>query len=127
GDSENLWNLDGQVGRFYLAVDDNFTVAGGGLPKTESNYQALDINSGDVSSTSNFVVSPTAGKSKGWFFTLTANERVITQSFGLAGVLIFSSYQPQDTAVGGVCALGGTSHLFVVYATNGNSVMTVGG
>ncbi|HEY4574738.1 MAG TPA: PilC/PilY family type IV pilus protein, partial [Thermoanaerobaculia bacterium] len=127
GDRENLWNLDNQVGRFYLIVDDNFTTGGAGLPKTESNYQALDVNAGDVSASSDFVTSPPSGKSKGWFITLTANERVITQTFGLSGIIIFSSYQPQDTAVDGVCALGGTSHLFVVFASNGNSVSTVGG
>jgi uncharacterized membrane protein YgcG len=126
GDRENLWNLDGQVGRFYLIVDDNFAAAGGGLPKTESNYQALDESSADVSASSDFVSNPPAGKNKGWFITLTANERVITQTFGLAGVVIFSSYQPADTQADGVCALGGTSHLFVVYATNGNSISTVG-
>ena len=85
------------------------------------------MSSGDVSATSDFVVNPPSGKNKGWFLTLTANERVITQTFGLAGVVIFSSFQPQDTVENGVCALGGSSHIFVVYANNGNSVMTVGG
>jgi len=130
GDRENLWNLDNQIGRFYLIVDENFTAAqaaSGALPKTEANYQALDVNSGDVSASSDFVVNPPAGKNKGWFLTLTTNERVITQTFGLAGVVIFSSFQPQDTVEDGVCALGGSSHIFVVYANNGNSVMTVGG
>jgi len=130
GDRENLWNLDGQVGRFYLIVDENFTaaqLAGGTLPKTEANYQSLDVSAGDVSASSDFVVNPPSGKNKGWFLTLTANERVITQTFGLAGVVIFSSFQPQDTVQDGVCALGGSSHIFVVYANNGNSVMTVGG
>lgn len=127
GDRENLWNLDSQVGRFYLIVDDNFAATTAGLPMTEANYQALDASSADVSSSTDFVSNPPAGKSKGWFITLTSNERVITQTFGLAGIIIFSSYQPQDTAADGVCALGGTSHLFVVFATNGNSVSTVGG
>ncbi len=122
GDRENLWNLDNQVGRFYLIVDENFTSATSGLPKTEANYQSLDVNAGDVSTSSDFVVNPPSGKNKGWFLTLTANERVITQTFGLAGALIFSSFQPQDTVQDGVCALGGTSHIFVVYANNGNSV-----
>ncbi|MFL6262708.1 MAG: pilus assembly protein [Thermoanaerobaculia bacterium] len=127
GDRENLWNLDGQVGRFYLIVDENFAAGGAGLPKTEASYQALDVSSGDVSASSDFVVNPPAGKNKGWFLQLTANERVITQTFGLAGVVIFSSFQPQDTVEDGVCALGGSSHIFVVYANNGNSVMTIGG
>jgi len=127
GDRENLWSVDNQVGRFYLIVDDNFNSGGAGLPKTEANYQSLDVTSGDVSASSNFVTNPPSGKSKGWFLTLTANERVITQGFGLSGIIIFSSYQPQDTVADGVCALGGTSHLFVVFANNGNSVSTVGG
>jgi hypothetical protein len=132
GDRENLWNLDGQVGRFYVAVDDNFTasmVASGQLPKTEASYQAIDVTATNVSSTSDFLSSPGTGKSPGWFLKLQANERVITQSFGLTGILIFSGFQPQDVGSDpqNVCARGGVSHLYVVSTTNANSLLNVGG
>jgi Tfp pilus tip-associated adhesin PilY1 len=127
GDREALWNLDGQVGRFYVIVDDNFT--SGSLPKTEASYEAIDVTSSNVASSANFVLNPSAGKSRGWFLKLQANERVITQTFGLSGVIIFSGFQPQDigTDPAAVCARGGSSHIYVVYANNGNSIMSVGG
>ncbi|HEY0511176.1 MAG TPA: PilC/PilY family type IV pilus protein [Thermoanaerobaculia bacterium] len=132
GDRENLWNLDGIQGRFYLFIDDNFTssmVAGGTLPKTEADYQGVDATASDLPSTSDFVVNPPAGKGRGWYLKLQTDERVITQTFGLSGVIIFSGFQPQDVGVdpSSVCARGGSSHIFVVFANNANSVMQVGG
>jgi Tfp pilus tip-associated adhesin PilY1 len=131
GDREALWNLDGTPGRFYLIIDDNFTssmTALGTLPKTEANYQAISATASDVAGTSDFVVSPGAGKDRGWFLQLQTDERVITQTFGLSGVIIFSSFSPQDVVdATGVCARGGNSQIYVVYANNANSVMQVGG
>lgn len=132
GDRESLWNLDGQVGRFYMILDDGFNasmIGAGTLPKTEANYQGIDATASDVSSTADFVANPPAGLNRGWYLRLQNNERVITQSFGLAGVIIFSGFQPQDIGVDpdSVCARGGTSQIYVVFATNGNSVMKVGG
>ncbi len=131
GDREALWNLDGTPGRFYLIVDDNFTssmIALGTLPKTEANYQAISATASDVAGTSDFVVNPGAGKDRGWYLQLQTDERVITQTFGLSGVIIFSSFSPQDVVdATGVCARGGNSQIYVVYANNANSVMQVGG
>jgi Tfp pilus tip-associated adhesin PilY1 len=127
GDRENLWNLDGQTGRFYLFIDDGFT--SGMTPKAESDLEAIDSASSDVNSAFDFVLNPNPGKSRGWVLQLQANERVITQTFGLSGVLIFSSFQPQEigTDPSATCARGGSSHIFVVYSNNGNSVMQIGG
>jgi hypothetical protein len=124
GDRENLWNLDGQVGRYYVILDDNFT--SGSLPKTEANYEAIDVTATNAASSTNFLVSPTTGKSKGWFLKLQADERVITSTFGLSGIIIFSGFQPQEigTDPAAVCARGGSSHIYVVYTTNGNGVQT---
>jgi hypothetical protein len=127
GDRENLWNLDGQVGRYYMILDDNFT--SGGLPKTEANYEAIDLTAANVSADTNFLVNPTAGKSKGWFLKLQADERVITSTFGLSGIVIFSGFQPQEigTDPAAVCARGGSSHIYVLYTTNANAVQQIGG
>ncbi|HTG32842.1 MAG TPA: PilC/PilY family type IV pilus protein [Thermoanaerobaculia bacterium] len=126
GDRENLWNLDGQVGRYYLILDDNFT--SGGLPKTEANYEAINVTAANVSSSTNFLLNPNLGKSKGWFLKLQADERVITSSFGLSGIIIFSGFQPQEigTDPAAVCARGGSSHIYVVYTNNGNGVVQTG-
>lgn len=131
GDRENLWNLTGQTGRFYMIEDEGYTQASSGLPRTETNYKQLDSNGSDVASASDFIINPTSGLNSGWVLLLNADERVITQSFGLSGVVIFSSYNPQvvvtGTGSGVVCARSGDSRQFLVFANNGNSVLTSGG
>ena len=99
------------------------------MPKTEANYEPIDITASDVAAASDFVLNPNAGKSRGWVLQLPADERVITQTFGLSGVVIFSGFQPQEigTDPAAVCARGGSSHIYVVYANNANSVMQIGG
>jgi Tfp pilus tip-associated adhesin PilY1 len=147
GDREDLWSFDNKEGRFYLILDDNFKasqLASGQLPKDESSYQQIDAEGPDATGAADFVLNPGPGKQRGWYLRLDPSEKVITQTFGLSGVLIFSSYQPQITTQpsgngngnngnGGnksdppVCARGGTSRIFVVYANNANSLMTVDG
>jgi Tfp pilus tip-associated adhesin PilY1 len=131
GDRENLWNLTGQVGRYYLIVDESYTASTLGLPKTEANYKVLSAAAADVDGSPDFVLSPSGGNNRGWVLTLDANERVITQAFGLSGVLIFSTYEPQIVISGSgasvSCASSGTSRVFVVLTSNANSVMKVQG
>lgn len=135
GDRENLWQFAGQRGRFYMVIDDNFgptQFASGFLPLDENDYQRIDPDGTAAPAGADFVLNPSAGKQRGWFFDLDPDERVITQAFGLAGVVIFSSYQPsidietnQDREL--VCARGGDSRIFVVFANNANALMTVDG
>jgi enamine deaminase RidA (YjgF/YER057c/UK114 family) len=130
GDREDLWNFGQPEGRFYLVLDQDFSqadVLAGRLPKTEANFQSIGATSAPNPDAADFVATPTAGKDAGWFLSLAADERVITQPFGLAGVLIFSSFVPRiDSSPGPppVCTRAGDSHIFVVFAVNGNSVVT---
>jgi Tfp pilus tip-associated adhesin PilY1 len=144
GDRENLWEFGGREGRFYVIVDDRFSaaqIATGDLPHTEIDYQEIAVSAGESAPGADFVLNPASGKERGWFLRLDADERVITQTFGLSGILIFSSFQPQvvvtgdpGTGPGGgrapndpVCARGGDSRIFLVYANNANSVMSIDG
>jgi len=131
GDRENLWTFTGQTGRFYLIVDDSFTAATSGLPKTESNYQAVDPTGADAASTADFVLNPPAGNDRGWYLRLDADERTITQALGLSGVLIFSSYKPQVTVSGSgstvICARSGESRQFILLANNANHILSLNG
>ncbi|MFL6194717.1 MAG: pilus assembly protein [Thermoanaerobaculia bacterium] len=147
GDREDLWAFNNQAGRFYLVIDEGFTAAqfsSGTLPRDENDYQAIDAGGGNAASGSDYVLSPPAGRDRGWYIRLDPDERVITQTFGLSGIVIFSSFQPQIVVSGGsggnngnggggrrdsdaVCARGGDSRIFVVYAGNGNSIMEVDG
>lgn len=140
GDREDLWDFDDQEGRFYLVVDEGFTasqVATGNLPKSETEYQEILASGASANQDADFVLNPPTGKDRGWFMRLEPDERVITQAFGLSGILIFSSYQPQVVVSGGsggggrnddaVCARSGDSRIFVVFANNANAIMSVAG
>ncbi len=71
------------------------------------------------------------GKSRGWILNLQAEERVITQAFGLAGVLVFSTYNPDPPGGFGMsatnCNYTGSSNNYVVFANNANPVGIVNG
>jgi Tfp pilus tip-associated adhesin PilY1 len=144
GDREDLWEFNAQEGRFFLIIDDNFTSAQ--PPRDETDYQEIRADAADVSANSDFVLRPNASKERGWFLRLEEDERVITQAFGLSGIVIFSSFQPQVVVTGGsgsgngngssgggrngtdaVCARGGDSRIFVVYGNNANSLMDIDG
>jgi Tfp pilus tip-associated adhesin PilY1 len=140
GDREDLWAFDGQEGRFYVIVDEGYTasqVAAGDLPKSESDYQEVLAGGASAAEDADFVLNPPTGKDRGWYLRLEADERVITQPFGLSGILIFSSYRPQVVVSGGsggggrnddaVCARSGESRIFVVFANNANAIMSVAG
>jgi hypothetical protein len=120
GDREDLWVDDPLEGRFYLFLDDDFTAdmvaaAPPTLPKHETDYK--QILPADGATTADYVLDPTL---RGWYLKLPVNQRVITQPFGLSGILIFSSFLPDKKP----CSTGGTSNLYVVFANNGNPVMT---
>lgn len=124
GDREALWDNSNTDGRFYMIIDENFKA--GMTPKSDTDYQGIDI--GDASAPdADYVLNPPAGQSRGWYMRLPEEERVITQAFGLSGVVIFSSFQPDPGSAARPCARGGNSHIFVVYANNANGVMTSGG
>jgi Tfp pilus tip-associated adhesin PilY1 len=147
GDREDLWSFNGQEGRFYVLLDDDFTadlLSTGKLPKDETLYPQITPDALNAASGTDFVLAPATGQERGWYMRLDEDERVITQAFGLSGVIIFSGFQPQvvvndspgngngngsggNNSDGPVCARGGTSRIFVVLASNGNSLLTSGG
>ncbi len=136
GDRENLWSFSGQEGRFYLVVDDNFSrddFLSGALPNDETDYKRIAADSADVNPSFDFILRPETGQDPGWVLELAADERVIAPSFGLSGVILFSSFRPQVVVAGGgqgggprkddaVCSRGGDSRLFLVFAGNANSL-----
>lgn len=137
GDRENLWGFNDQEGRFYMVLDDDFNasqLSTGFLPLDETSYIQIDPETGappGITST-DFLLSPDTGFQSGWFMRLEEDERIITQAFGLAGIIIFSSYKPQidietNQNKDQVCSRGGDSRIFVVYANNAGALMTVDG
>jgi Tfp pilus tip-associated adhesin PilY1 len=120
GDREDLWNINGQEGRFYVVVDDGMTTA-----PNESSY--VQVSPTGATTTTDLLVNPPLGKKKGWYMRLPANERVIAKAFGLSGLLVFSSYEPQLTtstsSSGPVCGRTGTSRAYTLYLNTARSVV----
>lgn len=128
GDRWNLWNFDGQRGRFYVLLDDNFhdtdrdgvlniTCSGCTQPLTEAKYVAIDPDAAFDPSAPDFYLfdGDGAGSLPGWYFTMLPNEKVITEAFSLAGVTIFTSFVPTEVANDdGTCSRAGTSRIFIV-------------
>jgi hypothetical protein len=128
GNRWNLWDASGQEGRFYVVLDDNYTdtdrngvvnvtCAGCAQPLTESSFIGIDPQAAfDASNPINYLFSGAGGDTlRGWYYTLDANEKVITEAFSLAGVTIFTSFVPTEVANSdGTCSRAGTSRIFIV-------------
>jgi len=134
GDREDLWNfvvngLGQQVAfTFNLIVDESFTSATAGLPKTAVKYANISSIGAAVATGTDFILNPGANN-RGWVLNLQTEERVVTKAFGLGGAIIFSTYTPdalQPDATG-KCSFHGDSHNFVVFANNANPIAVVGG
>jgi hypothetical protein len=126
GDREDLWNSVGNVeGRFYMITDEGFTKGMTGLPFDETKYS--QVLPAALATSQDFVINPPAGKNRGWYLRLLANERVITPAFALGGLVVVSSYEPDPppppAATGALCGHTGTSRVYTVYASNGNPVL----
>jgi len=137
GDREDLWSITGTEGRFYVFVDN---VPDGGpypAPLNEGNLQRFNTDSSPT--VGDYLLDPTFN---GWYLVLNPDERVITDSFALSGVSIFSSFEPllqtggntaaaactgenqnQSNNVGPICARRGTSNIYAVNTTNANGLL----
>jgi len=130
GSRWNLWDFDDVGGRFYALVDDNWKDADRdgvidqvcgtcSSPLTEASYQAIDPSS--TAATSNYLYGAIECTQPGWYFTLEANEKLITEPFTLSAVSIFTIFAPTLSERDNVCVFTGESKIFVV-----NTVTTAG-
>lgn len=153
GDREALWSRPAGPGRFYVLLDEGFAAGDPTLPRTEADYVAVTLDSAAVGT--DLLASPPEGLHPGWFLRLgdpsdpeTLDERVITEGFGISGVLVFSSFDPDEAApddgrgrpvcggAGGgggdnggdepLCARSGKSRNFVVFSFNGDPIVDLG-
>ena len=124
GDRTDLWNASGDEGRFYALVDTNWAdanrdgVRDGGV-LTEADYPSVDPDAGG---TANYLYGlANTSFQPGWYFTLDADEKLITEPFSLSGITFFTVYDPLIVEDSDVCAFSGESKIFVV-----NTVTTEG-
>ncbi len=126
GIRQNLWTFNNDTGRFYAIVDQDWTDDDGGgnfdgvmqeacvgcpTPLNESKYVGIDPTS--TAAVSNYLFG--AGSDlPGWYFTLLANEKLITEPFSLSGITVFTVFSPVQTEEDTGCGFGGESKIFVV-------------
>lgn len=136
GDREDLWSVTGQAGRFYVILDNGFALGDEFLPLDETAFEPIPAV-GAEDAGRNFLLDPREGFRPGWFITLGTEERVITKTFSLSGITIFTSYipelvtrepteptEPGEEEVLPICAKTGQSRIFVVYTDSANAVLT---
>ena len=126
GDREDLWNNDGQSGRFFVFLDDTDMLpkdANGDLlngPLDESDFARIGV---DDPATGENIEGLSIGQ-RGWYLVLDPNERVINDAFALSGVTFFSTFKPQveitATKEGPQCAKKGVSRIFIVSTLTAN-------
>ncbi len=132
GNREALWATNGQTGRFYMILDAAYTATSSGLPLTEANFQTILPTGGEDTGT-DVLFTPTAGKLNGWVMLLDADERVITKTFTLSGITVFTAYSPETVVTeetpqaNPLCSRTGTSRIFTVFTTSGNAVINLDG
>jgi hypothetical protein len=155
GDREDLWQFNTQQGLFVTMVDEGFLVSQTGLPKTVAAYEQIVIEGAGQAATNapgtNYLLNPDAGSARGWYITLEADERMITKTLVISGIVVFTTYTPdivivpvEDDDGGGngngnggggggpnvqetICARTGTSRVFVVLATNADAIINTAG
>ena len=132
GNRHNLWDLDGVKGRFITFVDENYTAGDLLLPRIASDYTVIDFQSGALGT--NFLSgSSTVRGSRGWVIELSANETVITQAFTLVGVMVYSTFSPQEQLdLDGdgdedACSRTGVSRIFVIDAESADAFTDLDG
>ena len=120
GDRDDLWNNDGQTGRFFVFVDDSDKLPPASLPMTELNFRRVLV--ADTVAGTNIETLPSG--QRGWYLVLDINERVINDPFALAGVSFFSTYKPRvditTTKEGPQCSKSGLSRIFIVSTLTAN-------
>jgi len=97
--------------RFYGIKDDPENMTNGS-PLTEADL--VDVTTNDADAT----------KSRGWFFKLGSNEKVLASADVFNKVVFFSSFTPTSTSVCG--AGGGTAKLYAVQQLTGYAAVDFG-
>ena len=108
-----------------MILDNNFQLAdynANALPKSESDYAPLGGIDAEVDGVGGDLLREPPF---GWFLKLDPRERVITRTFALGGVTVFSSFQPSEeiSEEGSICLRRGSSRVFVVNTTNADALL----
>ena len=130
GNRDDLWAKSAAGGdRFYTFIDDSARLDSASLPMTEATLTQLP---GTFVADDLLTGSRLYG-ARGWYLVLdeASNEKVVTPSSAISGILVFSTFLPQieesddsDTPGTKLCARRGDSRNYVVFTTNGNGVLT---
>ncbi len=127
GDREDLFSSDQQPGKFYVFRDD---IAVGDFV---SRYSEDDLT--PVFDDATILAGDTlteASLSQGWYLSTKADDRLINTPFQIAGITVFTMFQPDVVVSGGnpggggappTCSRTGTSRVFAVNTRNGDGLL----
>ncbi|MEM7048750.1 MAG: PilC/PilY family type IV pilus protein [Acidobacteriota bacterium] len=136
GYREDLWGPRTETARFFVVLDEildststparrrPFERGDTGLPLTSTDLRQINPDSLPASGEPDYLSAP-GTFDPGWYMELLSREKVIASPFGLSGLLVFLTFQPEEIINGGsrTCARRGQGRSFTVLTTNGNPVV----
>ncbi len=127
GERDKLTVSNGEEGRFYVFIDDDFvpevppTIPVGGF--TEANLMAIFNADDDPTSIAPPLLdTPSAGELAGYGMRLTVNERLLARPVTLSGLTFFNTYTSGVVAAGDGCGTTGLSKSYAMFIKNGDGV-----
>ena len=126
GDRARVTYSNGEEGRFYVFIDDDFVATHPDLPAggfTEANLMTV-FNADDdpTSVTPPLLDTPASGELAGYGIRLTTNERLLARPVTLAGLTFFNTYTSGVVAAGNGCGTTGLSKSYAIFVKNGDGV-----
>ena len=127
GEREDLFDRNQPSGRFFTFVDEADDLTALVEPFGPADLTEISRDFDVATQSGNLLLDRPVG-SRGWWIDLGLNERLITDPFALAGILIYSTYQPTGLDPNNpLCSEQGRSRIFGVLSTNGNGIMRSSG
>lgn len=130
GDREELFTEDDQPGRFYVFRDD---IDVGDTTTRYSETDLLVVTDGVTGALGIDTLTENSA-TQGWLLLTRLNDRLITTPFQVAGITVFTMFEPNVVVDGGdpgggptgsdpVCSRTGTSRVFAVNTRNADGLL----
>ena len=128
GNRADLWDESAKdtYGRFYTLLDTGWGDSMGFNAFDESDYEIIEAN--DTTDRDDLIENPPVGKEPGWILKLAKAEKLVARPFTIAGVTVFSTYNPLPLQIAGgsnvACERDGGTNIYTVFTTSGNALLS---
>ena len=124
GDREDIWGEEDppEAGRFFMILDTGFVdldldgILDGGV-LDETSFQSIAKT--DAALAGAPLLAPLGLNRPGWVLQLGDDERVVTEALAISGLLVSSTFDPENPAA---CVFGGQANIYALLATSANAI-----